>query len=79
MINKFKLFIIKYLIKWFAESKGKASAIVLLGFGVGNIVYPEFATFFINGKNISPDEPFSIENPNEKSIQFIQKSIYISI
>lgn len=57
---------ISLVTKWFPESKGSASAFLFLGFGISSVFFPEFATYYINPKNLSPDRPYSSEFPDEK-------------
>lgn len=52
--------------QWFPEQKGKATAIIFVGFGLGSLIFPEFATYYINPSNLSPDKPFSEDYPDEK-------------
>jgi hypothetical protein len=61
--NFFFIFL-KY--QWLAHSKGKASSIVLFGFGLGGFFFPELVSNYINPDNIEPDKPYSDEFPSEK-------------
>ncbi len=39
---------------------------ILVGIGIGSLLYPEFATYYINPDNLSPNIPFSNQFPDEK-------------
>ncbi len=53
-------------VKWFVESRGKASSFILFGLGSGSIVFNQIETLYINPNNYSPDKPFSDKYPDEK-------------
>ncbi len=53
-------------VKWFVESRGKASSFILFGLGSGSIIFNQIETLYINPDNYSPDKPFSNKYPDEK-------------
>ena len=66
--------------KWWVKSKGKSTALVVTGFSVGGFIFAEFVTNFINPDNVSPDKPYSVDEPDEKlDSLFFQYSIFVSI
>ncbi len=52
--------------QWFPKSQGKVSSVILVGIGVGSLVFPEFATYYINPNNLSPNIPYSDQFLDEK-------------
>lgn len=53
-------------LKWFPDATGKVSSFIFIGSGVGCMLFPEFATLYINPNNLVPEEPYSKDFPNEK-------------
>jgi hypothetical protein len=43
-----------------------ASAFAFFGYGLGGFFFNEFATFYINPSNYSPDISYDAEHENEK-------------
>ena len=55
-----------YFFKWFPYSKAFANSVLLIGLGLGTVVFEQVQTLYINPENISPDKPYSDEFPDEK-------------
>jgi MFS family permease len=50
------IFPISVAMKWFPNSKAKATSIVLLGQGAGSCFFNQFGSLYINPENASPDD-----------------------
>lgn len=57
---------ISLVTKWFPKSKGRVTAFIFIGQGIGGLIFPAFSTYYINPKNLVPDQPYSKNFPNEK-------------
>ena len=54
------------------QSQGKISSIILVGIGIGSLIFPEFATYFVNPDNLSPNMPYSDQFPDEKFAKLLE-------
>jgi len=68
LVFKFKVIekFIYFKSKWFPESKGKVTAFIFIGQGIGGVIFPAFSTYYVNPNNLAPDRPYSKDFPHEK-------------